>query len=171
MHLGRFSAITLVLPLFLACSDSEDTSGPAPLPPAGGAGAEAPPTDPSAPVDGVAGSTGEGQSPDIPLDGDEGAGDPLIGVEVPGSDCTPGPLPEFADLPENALLPNPFTMFDGTPVTTKEQWVCRHRELRAAFEKYETGAKTERPAEVTGAFADGTLTVNAPLAVPAPSRP
>jgi hypothetical protein len=28
------------------------------------------------------------------------------------------------------------------------------------FEKYETGPKTDKPAEVTGSFADGTLTVN-----------
>lgn len=160
MHLRRFSA-TLALPLlFLACSDSDDMNGTGTMPGD---------TNANPPVEGTAGTAGdgatgvegegdEGQNPDIPLEG--GDAPVLTGVEVPGSDCTVAALPEFADLPETALLPNPFTMLDGTAVTTRAQWVCRHRELRAMFEKYETGVKTEKPAEVSGSFADGTLAVN-----------
>ena len=75
-------------------------------------------------------------------------------VEAPGNGCPLVPMPEFDALPENAEFPNPFVMGDGTAVTTKAQWACRHRELRNMFEKYETGPKTDAPAEVTGAVAD-----------------
>jgi hypothetical protein len=107
-------------------------------------------TDPSAT------STGDMPQP-TQLPDDPG---PLTGVEVPGANCPVPTLPEFAALTAAPTLPNPFVLQDGTPVTTRAQWTCRHRELRAMFEKYETGPKTEKPAEVTGSIAGGTLTVN-----------
>lgn len=132
MHLRFVAATALSLPFLLtACSDSVDTSPAATSP------------------DGGDGETDNGEPPVA-----------LTGVEVPGADCTVPALPEFAELTPNTALPDPFTMQDGTPVTTKAQWACRHRELRAMFEKYETGPKTDKPAEVTGALADGALTVN-----------
>src|SRR5690606_6968744 len=89
--------------------------------------------------------------------GDDGE---LVGVETPGEGCVVPTLPGFAALPTNEKFPDPFTMLDGTPVTTKAQWVCRHRELSAMFQRYETGQKTTKPAEVTGSISGDTLTVN-----------
>jgi hypothetical protein len=154
MHLRFISASTLLL--LIACSDNDATGVTAPDPnldgPQGMAGAAGP--------DGSsAGSSGgEGLDPNLPLQG----GDPaaLTGVEVPGSGCSVPPLAELGDLTANPAFPDPFTLQDGTPVTSKAQWACRHRELRAMFEKYETGPKSEKPAEVTGSFDNGTLTVN-----------
>lgn len=150
MHLRLISAATLVSPLlFLACS-SDESDEPSPT------GITAP-TDAGGPQ-GAAGSGGDGGTSAGPLEGGEATA--LTGVEVPGANCAVPTLPEFADLTPNPAFPNPFIMQDGTPVTTRAQWTCRHRELRAMFEKYETGPKTDKPAEVTGSFDNGTLTVN-----------
>jgi hypothetical protein len=149
--------MTLVLPFLVsACSDSDDPPGQG-IPTAGTAGvAGAAGVGGDGSAGALSGGAGEGQNPDLPLNGQAA----LTGVEVPGADCTVPTLPEFAELTAVAALPDPFTLLDGTPVTTQAQWACRHRELRAMFEKYETGPKTDKPAEVTGSFADGTLTVN-----------
>lgn len=48
---------------------------------------------------------------------------------TPG-DCVLPELPDVASLPRNEKLPDPFTFFDGTPVTTKAQWDCRRREIQ-----------------------------------------
>jgi hypothetical protein len=161
MHLRLISLTTLAFPLLVsACSDSEgdrgilaSMEGTNPLNPG-----EEQPTDGMEETEpGASGAGNEGSDPNLPLQGQDAA---LTGVEVPGAGCSVGALPEFADLTENAAFPSPFMMQDGTAVTTKAQWACRHRELRAMFEKYETGPKTEKPAEVTGSVADGTLTVN-----------
>jgi hypothetical protein len=42
-------------------------------------------------------------------------------------------------------LPNPFTMHDGTTISTKAQWECRRNEIKADIEKYEIGTKPEPP--------------------------
>lgn len=165
MHLRYLSATTLALPLLLsACSDSDAPAAP-PLTGAdpsasagaGGDGAGGADAGAGAGGDVAAGATGgtEGVDPNLPVIDTR-----LTGVEAPGAGCPESTLPEIADLTPVTTLPDPFTMADGTPVTTRAQWACRHRELRAAFEKYETGPKTERPTEVSGAFADDTLTVN-----------
>ena len=50
------------------------------------------------------------------------------------------PFPKVADLPVNANLPDPFTMWDGTPITTPEQWMQQRRpELKALFQHYMYG--------------------------------
>jgi len=84
----------------------------------------------------------------------------LVGVETPGANCTVPELFPFGQLTANAKFPNPFTMLDGTPVTTTAQWVCRNRELSAMLQRYETGQKTAKPAEVTGSLSGSTLTGN-----------
>ena len=156
MHLGRLSAITLLLPLSLsACSGDSDDEGPDPVAAAGTTGVAGGGGDGSA---GAAGAGGEGGGGE-PLTAPASANPALTGVEVPGADCPESTLPEFDALTDNAFLPDPFVMQNGAPVTNQAQWACRHRELRSSFEKYETGAKTEKPAVVTGAFADGTLSV------------
>jgi hypothetical protein len=160
MFIGRHSAITLVLPLLLGACSGESEAGPAPSDNPGDPGAAG--TDGNAA--GASGIDGKGENilPNLPLDpGAPASVNPaLTGVEVPGADCPASTLPEFAELTANPALPNPFVMQSGAPVTTQAQWACRHHELRSMFEKYETGAKTAKPAEVTGSFADGSLTVN-----------
>jgi hypothetical protein len=96
--------------------------------------------------------------------GGSGGGGPnngdLVGVETPGASCTVPALAPFAQLPTNAKFPDPFTMLDGTPVTTRAQWICRHRELSAMFQRYETGQKTAKPGQVSGSMSGSTLTVS-----------
>jgi dienelactone hydrolase len=49
-------------------------------------------------------------------------------------------FPEVADLPSHPGLPDPLVMFDGRPVTTKEQWYQQRRpELKALFQHYMYG--------------------------------
>jgi hypothetical protein len=49
-------------------------------------------------------------------------------------------LPAPKDLPKHSGLPDPLVMFDGTRVTTKEQWIDKRRpELKALFQHYMYG--------------------------------
>jgi hypothetical protein len=51
-----------------------------------------------------------------------------------------GSFPAPTDLPSRPELPDPLVMFDGTKVTTKEQWVEKRRpELKALFQHYMYG--------------------------------
>jgi len=75
-----------------------------------------------------------------------------------------GTAPTFAaitDLPVIAGLPDPFVAMDGTRITAKAQWACRRNEVGAQAQRYELGTKPDKPAMVTGSFANGTLTVTA----------
>ena len=50
-------------------------------------------------------------------------------------------FPAPKDLPSRPELPDPLVMFDGTKVTTKEQWVEKRRpELKALFQHYMYGS-------------------------------
>ncbi len=150
MHLQHLSVPALALPFLLSACSGEGTGGARPL-------VQVPPEEGVAGTEGnTAGSSGGEEGPALAPASPNPA---LTGVEMPGADCPVPTLPAFTELTENATLPDPFTFLNGAPVTTQAEWACRHRELRAMFERYETGAKTEKPAEVTGAFTDGTLAV------------
>ncbi|MBI1320816.1 MAG: acetylxylan esterase [Candidatus Hydrogenedens sp.] len=57
-------------------------------------------------------------------------------------------LPPVADLPEQEALPDPFTMMDGTPVTTAEDWREKRRpELVQLFQHYMYGFAPEAESE------------------------
>lgn len=59
-------------------------------------------------------------------------------------------FPEPAVLPPSATPPDPLVMFDGTRVTTAEQWKTRRAaELRALFQHYMYGRQPAAP-KVTG---------------------
>jgi hypothetical protein len=75
----------------------------------------------------------------------------LVGIESPGANCVIPDLGEFDALESIDKLPDPFVMMDGTPVTTRAQWVCRRAEISAMIQKWEAGIKPAKPAEVTGA--------------------
>src|SRR5262249_24075785 len=54
-------------------------------------------------------------------------------------------FPDPDKLPSHAGFPDPLVMFDGTKITTKEQWEKKRRpELKALFEHYMYG---KRPTE------------------------
>ncbi|HNY32622.1 MAG TPA: carboxypeptidase-like regulatory domain-containing protein [Fibrobacteria bacterium] len=75
------------------------------------------------------------------------------------SECTIPALPAVSSLTNISNLPDPFTMLDGTKVTTKEQWKCRREEIAAMLEKYVHGEKPRNPEKVEGSFSGGKLTV------------
>lgn len=54
-------------------------------------------------------------------------------------------LPPVDQLPEVKGLPDVLTMFDGTPVTTKEQWRKRRAELTILFQHYMYGYLPPQP--------------------------
>jgi hypothetical protein len=84
-------------------------------------------------------------------------GDLLTGVETPTPPCTVALAPET----NSSKLPDPFTLVDGTPVTSTEQWACRRAEILAMIEEYETGPKPPKPSSVTGSYSGGTLSITA----------
>lgn len=69
-------------------------------------------------------------------------------------------LPSNPSLMSNSFLPDPFTFFDGTQVTTKAQWDCRRAEISQLLQKYELGALPPGPSSVNGSLSGGVLTVN-----------
>lgn len=86
---------------------------------------------------------------------------PTVGdfVEDHRGECVIPTLPAVSALTSNSFLPDPFTMLDGSKVTTKAQWKCRREEIAAMLEKYVHGEKPRKPEKVTGAFSAGKLTV------------
>lgn len=81
-------------------------------------------------------------------------------VEDHRSECVIPTLPAVSALTANSFLPDPFTMLDGTKVTTKAQWKCRREEIAAMLEKYIHGEKPRKPEKVTGSFSGNKLTVS-----------
>ena len=85
----------------------------------------------------------------------------LATVENGGADCAVPALPTFDQLQDIEALPDPFTSLDGTRIAAKQQWACRRAELSALIQEFELGPKPTKPSIVTGAFADGRLSVSA----------
>jgi hypothetical protein len=60
-------------------------------------------------------------------------------------------FPAVEQLPPRAALPDPLTMLDGSPVTTRDTWFNKRRpELQALFEYYEYGQAPLPPKNVAG---------------------
>ena len=59
---------------------------------------------------------------------------------------------------QDAHLPDPFMMHDGTRVTSKADWRCRRSEIQQDLEKYEIGPKPEPPM-VEASYSGGKLNV------------
>lgn len=82
---------------------------------------------------------------------------------TPGPTSAPGncpTLPANPTLRSNSFLPDPFTFFDGTKVTTKAQWDCRREEIFQLLQKYELGTLPPKPSSVTGSVTGNSVTVN-----------
>jgi len=61
----------------------------------------------------------------------------------------PQPLPDVSALPSIQELPDPLIMFDGTPVTTRNQWFKKRRpELKRLFQHYMYGYMPKPPNNV-----------------------
>lgn len=76
-------------------------------------------------------------------------------------ECILPDLPESSALTEvNQKLPDPFTFYDGTKVTTKAQWACRRKEILAIAAKYLYGPVPGEPDMVTGTVSGGTVSIS-----------
>ena len=70
----------------------------------------------------------------------------LINVGVFLMAISGGDFPDPAKLPAKAELPDPLVMFNGKPVTTKDQWFKERRpELKKLYEHYMFGASPPAP--------------------------
>jgi hypothetical protein len=58
-------------------------------------------------------------------------------------------------LPANPKLPDPFTFFDGTKLTRKDQWECRRQEILAMAAKYIYNPVPTKPDSTTGTVSAG----------------
>jgi hypothetical protein len=186
MHLRSIIGSLLLLPL-VGCSSDEGTAEPAsfqdpgraapdmstPAPPAP-PGESAPPAQPgsSTSTDGIAGMQAGAETP---LDPNaepppEGTGTPPEQLPPTVPAVPPGEVslacsreftvPTLDQLSNNPRLPDPFTFFDGTPVLSTEDWVCRQKEIRLFAESFIFGRKPGPPDSLTASFANGTLTID-----------
>ncbi len=74
--------------------------------------------------------------------------------------CTLPNLPDASALPANNKLPDPFTFFDGTKVTTKAQWACRAKEIKAMAAKYIYDPVPTDPDETTGTVSGSNVMIS-----------
>lgn len=77
-------------------------------------------------------------------------------VEDEGYDCTVG-TPNGSNGGSSTVLPDPFTMWNGTQVKTMGDWRCRRRELVVEIEKRILGEKAPPPAKIGGSVT-GSIT-------------
>ena len=158
---------------------------PVPSPGPGGTGGSAIGTGGGTPGTGGAATGGAGPTGGAPATG--GIGGPTGGVPgvggapatggggpatggVPGAGGTPigdGSCPPMPDLPEpsgltevNMKLPDPFTFYDGTPLTHKSQWECRAKEIKAMAAKYLYAPVPPEPDMTTGTVSGSNVTMN-----------
>jgi len=89
------------------------------------------------------------------------AGTPGPSGELPGSACARTfTTPTFQALPTNEKMPDPFTFLDGSKVMTKDDWVCRQKEISQLAQAFIYGPKPPPPESLEATFSGGTLTVN-----------
>jgi len=75
-------------------------------------------------------------------------------------ECELPELPEASALPDLGMkLPDPFTFYNGTKVTTKAQWECRRKEILAMAAKYLYGPIPGDCDEVSGSVQDGNVSI------------
>ena len=81
-------------------------------------------------------------------------------LENMGANCAAPLLPSVQELPSTVRLPDPFEWSDGNGrMNAFEDWTCRRAEIKAEIEHYEIGVKPNRPAGISAAYSEGTLTV------------
>lgn len=180
----------IVMTNFVACSSDEPMTGPAGAGGAGVLGTGGEPSSGggvgfasgggfTAGGGGAPGSGGgasmTGGTDGMVAGGSIGAGG---GVDAGGSSATGGAdagsggargditctLPNFPDAGSltdlGVKLPDPFTFYDGTKVTTKDQWECRRREILAMAAKYLYGPIPGDCDEVSGTVSGGNVSIS-----------
>ncbi len=88
------------------------------------------------------------------------SGNRIASAENSGADC---PVPELTavdDLPTIATLPDPFMGLDGERISTQEAWRCHRQDTNWQVQQYESGIKPPKPASVSGAVSEESVTVN-----------
>lgn len=78
--------------------------------------------------------------------------------EDTGADCAVT-APSGSNGGSSNKLPDPFTKWDGTQVTTMEDWRCRRRELRVELENRIYGEKAPPPESVGGSISGSGYSV------------
>ncbi|HYQ03281.1 MAG TPA: hypothetical protein VER96_31620 [Polyangiaceae bacterium] len=74
--------------------------------------------------------------------------------------CVLPNFPDAAALKDLGIkLPDPFTFYDGTKVTTKAQWDCRRKEILAMAAKYLYGPVPGDCDEVSGTVSGGNVSI------------
>jgi len=77
-----------------------------------------------------------------------------------GVTCTLPNLPAASALTNLGVkLPDPFTFYDGTKVTTKAQWECRRKEILAMAAKYLYGPVPGDCDSVSGTVSGGKISI------------
>jgi hypothetical protein len=74
--------------------------------------------------------------------------------------CTLPTLPETGALTTNTKLPDPFTFFNGTKLTRKDQWECRRHDILAMAAKYLYAPVPTKPDRTTGTVSGSNVTMN-----------
>jgi hypothetical protein len=69
---------------------------------------------------------------------------------------------KLSDVPamNNPKLPDPFKLFSGKRITTKEEWTCLRAELSAALQKGVYGPKMPAPDKLTATYSGGKISVD-----------
>jgi hypothetical protein len=81
--------------------------------------------------------------------------------ELPGSACSRNfTAPAFAALKSNSKMPDPFTFLDGSKVKTKEDWICRQKEISVLAQAFIYGPKPPKPDTFNATYSSGTLTLD-----------
>jgi hypothetical protein len=77
-----------------------------------------------------------------------------------GGGCNIPPMPSYASLPPNSLLPDPFKFLNGTRVRSRADWACRRAEIATLAQEFQYGYKPKTSYSATTAKHTGnTLAV------------
>ncbi|MEJ3742777.1 cellulose binding domain-containing protein [Actinomycetes bacterium KLBMP 9797] len=71
----------------------------------------------------------------------------------------PSSLPAASALPAISAFPDPFTLYDGTRITSSADWACRRAQLLELIQYYEYGHLPTDPTTTTATLSGSTLTV------------
>jgi hypothetical protein len=79
-------------------------------------------------------------------------------VEERQAACT---VPTTFPSTTNSKLPDPFTFFSGTKVTTKADWACRQQEISAALQAQELGTFEPKPSTFSATASGSGISITA----------
>jgi hypothetical protein len=77
-----------------------------------------------------------------------------------GAGCPIPPFPPINSLNAISELPDPFLFFNGTKVTTSQDWICRRAELLSLMEHYELGVKSPSIVSTSGTVSAQSISIS-----------